>query len=293
MLARGDANRADAYKHIGKANECVCERLPTVCISGWQSAITTTKQQEEPIVIGCLCIHGFTGDPWEVQPVADELSKQPGWLVYTPVLPGHGQGSLRELKHVTYKQWVFAVEVAAEEMRKRCDRLYVIGFSMGGMLASYIAARFPVDKLVLLNAAAYYMNPKQFVKDMFSAIRYHLTGEQEGDELIELYERKFRTTPFAAVHQFLQLVQKTKPYASKVTVPTLIIQGELDGLVPLKSAYYLYDVIGSKTKEIKVMKRSRHMICHGYEADKVIEEIKTFLTDRQTEREDDNEISAT
>lgn len=227
-------------------------------------------------MIGCLCIHGFTGDPWEVEPVSNALSELEGWLVYTPLLPGHGE-DLTKLKSASYEEWVLTVEVAIEELEKRCETLYVIGFSMGGMLASYIAARYPIHKLVLLNAAAHYLNPKQFLKDMFGAIRYHLTGSQEEDQLIELYEQKFRETPFAAVGQFLQLIQKTKPYASKVNVPTLIIQGELDGLVPLKSAYHLYDVIESERKELKVMKRSRHMICHGFETDKVIEEIKTFL----------------
>lgn len=228
-------------------------------------------------MIGCLCIHGFTGDPWEVQPVADALSKLDNWLVYTPVLPGHGK-SATELKSATYEEWVYAVEVAIEELEKRCSTLYVIGFSMGGMLASYIAARYPVNKLVLLNAAAHYLNPKQFLKDMIGSIRFHITGSQEEDQLIELYEQKFRDTPFAAVGQFLQLIQKTKPYATRINIPTLIIQGELDGLVPLKSAYHLYDVIESEEKELLVMKRSRHMICHGFESEKVISEIKSFLT---------------
>ncbi len=234
-------------------------------------------------LIGCLCIHGFTGDPWEVEPICQELQKLDGWLVYSPVLPGHGK-ELSALKGATYEEWVYTVEVAFEELQKRCTDVYVIGFSMGGMLATYIAARYSVKKLVLLNAAAYYFNPKQFLKDMIAAVRYHLTGTQEDDQLIDLYEKKFRETPFAALAQFLQLVQKTKPYASKIRVPTLIIQGEMDGLVPMKSAYHLYDIIESDEKELIAMKRSRHMIFHGYEAEEVINQIKDFLLETSQER---------
>ncbi|MFS0787704.1 alpha/beta fold hydrolase [Shouchella sp. 1P09AA] len=234
-------------------------------------------------MIGCLCIHGFTGDPWEVEPIVKELQKQEGWLVYSPVLPGHGK-ELNQLKTATYEEWVYTVEVAFEELQKRCTEVFVIGFSMGGMLASYIAARYPVAKLVLLNAAAFYFNPKQFFKDMIAAIRFHITGNQEKDQLIELYEKKFKETPFAALAQFLQLVQKTKPYASRISVPTLIIQSEQDGLVPMKSAYHLYDIIESDEKELIAMKRSRHMIFHGFESEEVINQIKAFLIESNEER---------
>ncbi|MET1014648.1 MAG: carboxylesterase, partial [Paenisporosarcina sp.] len=39
---------------------------------------------------GVLCIHGFTGGPYEVQPFVDFLERRTDWVVRTPTLPGHG-----------------------------------------------------------------------------------------------------------------------------------------------------------------------------------------------------------
>ncbi len=220
-----------------------------------------------------------------MEPVADALGQKYGWLVYSPTLPGHEKEG--ELKSVTYKEWVLKVEAATEELLKRCERVYVIGFSMGGMLASYVAARYPVEKLVLLNAAAFYLNPSRLLQEMVDSIRFHITGEEEDGQMTMLYDQKFRETPFAAVLQFMQVVRKTRPYIRNVHVPTLIIQGELDGLVPLRSAHYLYDIIRTSKKEVKVMKRSRHMICHGCEKEELIQEIEVFLT-ANTAREEES-----
>ena len=40
---------------------------------------------------GVLCIHGFTGGPYEVQPIADYLEKNTDWKIVVPTLPGHGE----------------------------------------------------------------------------------------------------------------------------------------------------------------------------------------------------------
>ncbi|TWI60027.1 alpha/beta hydrolase [Halalkalibacter nanhaiisediminis] len=229
-------------------------------------------------MIGCLCLHGFTGEPWEVEPVATYFLEQKGWLVYTPTLPGHGPDG--NLKDITYQEWVYTAEVAALELLKRCDEVYVIGFSMGGMLAGYIASKYPVSKLVLLSAAAYYVNPLQLLQELKDVVRLRIRGELDRDEHYQLYRKKVIETPMSAVFQFMQAVKRIKPYLSRVQIPTLILQGELDGIVPRKSATYLYETIGSKVKEIQFLPETKHMICHGFERDQLIKRIETFLCDQ-------------
>ncbi|KPD00014.1 hypothetical protein LR69_01687 [Geobacillus sp. BCO2] len=46
-------------------------------------------------MIGCLCIHGFTGSPEEVAPLADYLRERTDWVIETPTLPGHACPSLQ------------------------------------------------------------------------------------------------------------------------------------------------------------------------------------------------------
>ncbi|WP_369692340.1 alpha/beta hydrolase [Halalkalibacter krulwichiae] len=220
-------------------------------------------------------MHGFTGEPWEVEPISTYFLNEKKWLVYTPTLPGHGPTG--NLKEVTYQEWVLVAEVAIRELLKRCDKVYVVGFSMGGMLASYIAAKYPVEKLVLLSAAAYYVNPQQLIQELKDIVRLRLKGELDHDEHFKHYHKKVVETPMSAVMQFMQVVKKIKPYVNRVKVPTLILQGELDGIVPKKSALYLYQNIGSNKKALAFLPKSKHLICHGFERELLIEKVESFL----------------
>ena len=115
-------------------------------------------------MIGCLCIHGFTGAPDEIEPLVHFLNGHTDWKLVVPTLPGHGE--MLELKGVQYGQWISHAEKELEKLLQTCEKVYVVGFSMGGMIASYLAVHFPVEKLVLLSAAAYYVNPKQLAVDI-------------------------------------------------------------------------------------------------------------------------------
>lgn len=245
----------------------------------------------EEALKGCLCIHGFTGEPWEVEPIAESLRKQKDWLVYAPTLPGHGPDG--DLRTVTYQHWLYMVEVAAEELIKRCEEVYVIGFSMGGLLACYIAAKYEIKKLVLLSAAAYYLNPPMLFESVKAALHTQLTGVSEPDQLVDLYRHKMTNTPMSAVVQFMTAVKKIRPYIRHVQTPVLIIQGERDALVPRRSSEYLFRTIGAEEKYIHYLKDGRHMICHGFEKDQLMKHIHEFLIEKIDRRDEQNEISST
>src|SRR5699024_12435556 len=99
-------------------------------------------------MVGCLVIHGFTGRIGEVQPLIDYLSTHTDWQWSVPILPGHGE--TLDLKGKPYESWLEAAVHAYEELHKTCTKIYVIGFSMGGMIAAYFAVRILVDILVII-----------------------------------------------------------------------------------------------------------------------------------------------
>ncbi|MBU9722217.1 MULTISPECIES: alpha/beta hydrolase [Bacillaceae] len=226
-------------------------------------------------MIGCLVLHGFSGTPDEVEAITSHLEKR-HWLVYCPTLPGHG--SKDGLKGVTYKHWIYAAEVAAEELLKRCEKVYVIGFSMGGMIASYIASKYPVEKLVLLSTAAFYINPRQLVQDVAGWVLEGLRGELEDDKLYQFYMKKVKETPIIATKEFSIMVRKLRPHLKNVKIPTLIIQGESDGLVPpKKSAEFIYEQIQSKEKRVYYFPKAKHYIWFGEDKEDLLKRIDDFL----------------
>ncbi len=230
-------------------------------------------------MIGCLCLHGFTGSPYEVEPLVRYLKENTDWLVESPTFPGHDTGG--RMEHVPFEEWIRTAEMELRALEKKCDTIYLVGFSMGGMIAGYLAASHKIDKLVLMSAAAYYVSPRQLFEDIKTMILDLFKGKIKENELFQRYLRKFRTTPMSMTYQFKKLIYNLRPYIDKIETPTLILQGECDGVVPKKSAQYIYDTIQSNQKQLVFLPQSKHIICHGMEQEDVIQHVFHFLTDKE------------
>ncbi len=214
----------------------------------------------------CLLLHGFTGGPYELQPLADHLASR-GWTCRVPTLPGH-DGPLRDLYRTRYEEWVLAAAAIAAEMTERHGSIDLVGFSMGGLIAAYLANRFPVRRLALLSAAVHYVSPARFVRN---AVRVMRDGETR-------VLRSKRETPVGAVIEFAKLVRTLKPEFARLTTPTFIAHGELDEVVHPRSAIYIASrVKGEKT--MTVYPQSRHMICFEPDASSVFRHVERFFTE--------------
>jgi carboxylesterase len=73
------------------------------------------------------------------------------------------------------------------------------------------------------------------------------------------------------------LVSEIRPMMKEISVPTLIVQGEKDGIVPLKSAHYLYETIRSPVKKLLFLPSSGHLVCHGPDRQRLFGEVGGFL----------------
>lgn len=226
-------------------------------------------------MIGCLFLHGFTGSPFEVEPLVTYVKEHTSWIVSCPFLPGHEEDG--SLKGVKYTEWIHAAEQALVELQKQCETIYVIGFSMGGMIAAYLASVYPVDKLVLLSAAAFYISPRQIRRDMHELIEDTFYGLLLENELYLRYKKKIMKTPISAAVQFRKLVTKHRPLLNKINTPTLIAQGLQDGIVPYQTAQYLYNQIVTKEKRVVWLDDCKHLICHCQNRDWLFKEILSFL----------------
>ncbi|MRX72099.1 alpha/beta fold hydrolase [Bacillus lacus] len=228
---------------------------------------------------GCLCIHGFTGAPYEVEPLAVHLQKKTDWEIIMPTLPGHGEEL--SLKGILFNEWIQEAEKELQSLLKRHEEVYVIGFSMGGLIAAYLTSKYPVSKLVLLSAAAYYVNPKQFLSDISALVRDWRKGKITDNELFHRYKSKITKTPISATLQFRKLVKYIKPHLANIKVPVLIVQGECDGIVPVKSAHFLFQTVGSSKKELCLLPCSKHHVCHGEDFPRLVEEVDKFLIEKR------------
>lgn len=224
---------------------------------------------------GVLFIHGFTGGSFEVRPFVNYLSSKTDWRMDIPVLPGHDV--VLELGKVSAKSWLMEAELALKKLQKEVDRVIVVGFSMGGLIAMYLALRYKIDKLVLLSAAVKYISPRYLLEDVGIMLAESVTKKYPPNTFYHLYEYKLTHTPLRAIIEFLRIVKTVEPYYERITTPVCIVQGKKDGIVPLASAEYLFEKLGSEKKELIKSDLGKHHICYSDDCDDWFGEVFEFM----------------
>ena len=98
---------------------------------------------------GVLWLHGLTGTPREVEPLAKNLASR--YRVLVPWLPGHGT-SPGELGKTTRHDWTHAAEQSFDHLAGKCSRVFVGGLSMGACLALHLGLVRSVAGIVSMAA---------------------------------------------------------------------------------------------------------------------------------------------
>ncbi|MED3662267.1 alpha/beta fold hydrolase [Ureibacillus sp. FSL K6-8385] len=225
--------------------------------------------------IGVLMLHGFSGGPNEIKPLADYIQKHTDWFVETPTLCGHGDQL--SLNGFTAEHWLIDAELAYKRLAQKAEQIFVVGFSMGGVIALYLAKRYPVKKLVLLSAAVKYIAPKQLLKDLRKIAKEAVGGQLKNNEFFRMYEYKLRNVPVSAAIQFMRIVRQVEPYIESIDIPTFIVQGKCDGVVPYSTAQYLYDKLPATEKYLYYSSCGKHHICFSEDCESWFADVLRFL----------------
>lgn len=213
--------------------------------------------------VGVLMLHGFSGGPYEISPLAQYIEEKTGWIVETPTFTGHGESDALHLKGYKAEHWLMDAEISFRNLSKKVNEVIVIGFSMGGVIALYLAKRYKVKQLVLLSAAAKYIAPAQLLKDLRLIAEDAIRGQLKDNELFKRYENKLKNVPVSSTVQFMKIVRQVEPYIRTINVPTFIVQGQADGIVPYATAQYLYDELPTKEKYLFYSEKGKHHICYS------------------------------
>lgn len=213
---------------------------------------------------GCLILHGFAGSRSEIRSLSKKLSEK-GYQVSTPLLAGH-EGSRKELAAVSYRDWIQSAETALAALEKRCEKIVVIGFSMGGLIGVNLCRKHRVSGLILVNTPVYYWYLKQIFKNL--------------SDDFETYSKKYLQAgtdkPLSALIEFVTLLNKTKPLFADISCPTLIFQTLDDDTVNPKSANYIYSKVYGQ-KVIKNYQTGGHEVFQTETGYRIINDICSYL----------------
>lgn len=191
-----------------------------------------------------LLIHGFAGGNYDYNSLGNDLELYNSFDVFTFTLPGHERMIIDK---VTREDWIKKAEDEIEKIiNANYKEVYVIGHSMGGVIASHLASKYKeVKKLVLAAPAFHYLAFKGDKVDVIESIK-KLPNLFKNYAPEEVLSRIFKI-PAPTIKEFMKLVEEHTKDIKDITCPTLILHGEKDDIVPIDSVQYVYDNIKSKS----------------------------------------------
>lgn len=227
--------------------------------------------------VGVLVCHGFTGSPHSMRPWAKHLAAQ-GWTVSLPLLPGHGT-HWSDANRTTWRDWYSTIEAAFTDLKAKCDKVFVVGLSMGGTLALRLAeTQGPlVSGLVLVNPAVIMIRWDTKLLPVLGKVLRSAPALGNDIALQGVDEGAYDRTPVraaASLRQFQTLVRKELP---AITQPVLLYHSLNDHVVEPVNSEIILQQIGSASKTEIVLQDSYHVATMDHDAQRIFDGSVEFI----------------
>jgi len=182
---------------------------------------------------GALVLHGFTGSPVSMRPLAEALADA-GFAVEMPRLPGHGT-DVADLVETGWDDWLTEADRVLGALAARCPdgRLVVVGLSMGGALTLALAEGHPdLAGIVLINA------PVAAPAELAAGLEEMLAGgvdiiDSIGGDIADpdADEASYDATPLRPLLTMLMAGEDVRARLPEIACPTLVITSRQDHVV--------------------------------------------------------------
>ena len=226
--------------------------------------------------VGALVIHGFTGNPVTMRPLADAFVAG-GFTVSMPRLPGHGT-TLEDMATTGWADWSAEVERAYTELAAVTEQVVVAGLSMGGTLTCWLAARHPeIAGIVLINAAVKPYDPdsKDFIQAMVDAGEEFAPGVGADLADPDAHEPAYDGTPLRPLLGLFDTVAELQEDFARITCPALVMQAPQDHVVDPSSADHVAGLLGGPVERLSLA-RSYHVATLDYDKELIQERAVEF-----------------
>ena len=235
-----------------------------------------------------IALHGFSSAPKEVEKIAKYLN-QYELNVYAPRLKGHGTVP-EDLKNITYNDWYDSVSRAITIATLKYKKVYLLGFSTGGLLALLSAKKKDkkFEGLICINTALNLNDIR--VKTLIPAVSFwnDLVHSFNANEFAKEYITNKAENPdinydkhyIDAISQLSRLMEKTKKNLKHIKIPVYIIQSSDDPVVNPSSAYEIYDAIENIDKKIEIVESKSHVII-TQDNPELFKNIKDFIINKK------------
>ena len=224
--------------------------------------------------VGILLVHGFTGSPHSMRPVAQRFMEL-GYAVEMPVLTGHAT-RWQDLRDSTYQQWLDSAERGYRRLTNQGLQVVVIGMSMGGTVATHLSARLPVAGTVLINPYMVDVNPMMRHAGKVSKVLPVLKAIGSDIAVPGVSEGAYSLVPTAAVHQLHLLGAETRALIPQLKSPVRYLRS-LGDHTGLDSSHRYFLEHCSVPVEFRWLTRSYHVATLDYDAEYLLSAIQAFV----------------
>lgn len=156
-------------------------------------------------------------------------------------MPGHGK---REDSFETSKVLQYALD-CYDLVHRQSKEVDILGYSLGGVLATYICQYRRVHRLMLLAPAFHYLN--------FSNLRPKIIHKSHPAQKTQI---RYRTIEYFFV--FTKIVRAVRQQIQSIACPICILWGEDDFLVSSKAGSYIYNISTNPIKFYMILKDHNH-----------------------------------
>lgn len=237
--------------------------------------------------VAVLCLHGLTGTPYEVRPVAEALAAA-GHRVLAPRIVGHGT-SPEHLAHTRWPDWLATARRAFDRLAAEHDPVFIVGLSLGALLALVVGhergarvggivamatplrlRRFDQLRLELVEAAGLAeVLPYQTKRD----------GPDVSDPAVAAAMPSYARVPIAAAVSLLEGQRAALDRAPRLSRPVLVLHGRHDRTAPVENARRLMAALGTTHRRLIIYPASRHILPLDVDREAVVRDVLAFVAD--------------
>jgi carboxylesterase len=227
---------------------------------------------------GALVIHGFTGNTFSMRGIAKVLAGA-GMTIEAPLLPGHGT-SVADMVETGWSDWSGAAEAAYRDLADRCDKVAVVGLSMGGTLTCWLGERhFEIAGLVLINPLVRPIPADQLeaVKGLVEAGETLMDGIGSDIAMPDAVELSYDQTPLVPLISLIEAAGEVGAKLGDIACPTLLFSSRNDHVVPPENGDDLVAALGDRCERVW-LERSFHVATLDYDRNEIDKRALDFVT---------------
>jgi glycerophosphoryl diester phosphodiesterase len=220
--------------------------------------------------VGVLLCHGFLSKHEQMVPLSNYIYETLGWETSLVELTGHGYDQ-ENIATATWNDWVDDVKEKYLNLKQRCDKVYMIGFSLGGCISAYVAGLKSIrpEGLIIVNGVFGVKNV--FNKLLPGVMIYNkvcsklklqkimlesITNDSEDPDLNQ------PLVNLSATNELRKMSKIAGTILQDVKCPTFVIQEYNDPTVFYGSGKRAFKKLGATFKRFYTTKLNTHLTIH-------------------------------